>query len=247
MSSFPAFSPIERERPLSEGIAERMLHAIVTNEFEPGQVLPSTTTLAMQFRVSRTVIREALRTLIAKDLVRVEGRRMIVERVRPSTVCDSMSLFLRGRSSLNYERIHEVRESFEIAIAGLAADRATTEDHDRLRSVFEQLPSALASGDVEAAATADVSFHRVLAELTRNDLFPLLLDAMGEVMFEARLASLVLPQRGESAVEEHRRVLHAVQTGRPDAARSAMRDHLAESKASWAGRGMDAAPAGGRA
>jgi GntR family transcriptional regulator, transcriptional repressor for pyruvate dehydrogenase complex len=233
VSLFPAFSPIVRDRPLAERISDQLLDAISMNELTPGEALPSTQALAAQFGVSRTVIREAVRTLIVKDVVRVEGRRLFVASVRPSVVRDSMTLFIKSRGGIDYGRIHEVRLPLEIAIAGLAADRATPPDVVRLRQVCDELPAAIAAGSVEAAAYADAAFHRTLAELTQNDLFPLLLDAMGEVMHDVRVETLVLPARQVSTPAEHLRILEAVVAGDPAAARAAMREHLDDSKAMW--------------
>ena len=239
-SVFPSFAPIARDRALAERVADSLLEAISLNELKPGERLPSTQALSEQFEVSRTVIREAVRTLLAKDVVRADGRRLYVSTVRSSAVRDSMTLFLRGRGVVDYARIHEVRMPLEIALAGLAADRATPADIERLESVYQGLPAALAAGDIEAAAHADVAFHRTLAELTRNELFPLLLDAMGDVMLETRRASLVLPTRQASAPREHARIHEQVSARDASGARAAMREHLADSNAAWSqGAGID--------
>src|SRR5438128_5519835 len=119
------FDQVTREPRLSDKVAEMMLETIFSRRLQVGDRLPSERELGEQFGVSRTVIREAVRALVAKGVIEVRsGSGLRVAAVDASAVRESMSLFLRG-ATLNYEKVHEVRRLLETHIAGLAAERAT--------------------------------------------------------------------------------------------------------------------------
>src|SRR5256885_15630501 len=127
------FDQVTREPRLSDKVAEMMLETILSRRLAVGDRLPSERELGEQFGVSRTVVREAVRALVAKGVIEVRsGSGLRVAAVDATAVTESMSLFLRGRT-LDFEKVHEVRALLEVHIAGLAADRATTADLAGLR------------------------------------------------------------------------------------------------------------------
>jgi len=197
-----------------------------------GENLPSERELSEQFAVSRTVIREAVRSLSAKGIISVRaGRGLSVARVEASAVRESMSLYLRGMTELDYERVHEVRATIELEIAGLAASRATPDEVRSLAQVCEKMAERPA--DVDYTSMADVEFHRTLATLTHNPLFTILLDAIGDVLLEVRVETMTIPGRPSKGLDAHRDILAQVAAANPEGARLAMREHLAESERLW--------------
>jgi GntR family transcriptional repressor for pyruvate dehydrogenase complex len=214
-------------------VASRILEVIVDSSLSPGAALPSERDLGEQFGVSRTVIREALRSLAGKGVVEMtQGRGLRVARVDGSTVRESMSLFLRGRPSLDYGRVHEVRALLETEVAGLAAQRATAADLQALAEACDHMAQVLS--DIKLAADADVAFHRLLARSTHNELFTVLLDAIGEPLVEIRLETLASgSMRTDTALEAHRAILREVSRRNAEGARAAMREHLDAVLLAW--------------
>ena len=95
-----------------------MLDAILEQRLEPGDRLPSERELGEQFGVSRTVVREAVRALVAKGVIEViSGSGLRIAEASPRTVRESLSLYLHN-STLDYERMHEVRAVLEVHMAG---------------------------------------------------------------------------------------------------------------------------------
>jgi len=84
--------------------------------------------------------------------------------------------------------------------------------------------------DVERASAYDMKFHRLIASATKNMLFVVLLDSLGDVLLQLRRRSLSVHGRRDGAVAEHRRILDALTAGDVAAARAAMADHLAGSR-----------------
>ena len=100
-----------------------MLDTILSKRLQVGDRLPSERELGEQFGVSRTVVREAVRALVAKGIIEVRsGSGLRVAAVDAAAVSESMSLYLRG-GAFDFEKVHEVRALLEMHIAGLAAER----------------------------------------------------------------------------------------------------------------------------
>ncbi len=211
-------------------MADLLLETIVARRLTPGERLPSERELGEQFGVSRTVVREAVRALAAKGVIDVRtGSGLRVSAVDRSTVSESMSLFLRASSTLDYPKVHEVRSMLEVEVAGLAAQRASDEDVAEMRRIAEGME---AEADVEAAARHDVEFHRAIARATHNELHLLLLDSIGDALIEIRRENLAAGSVDDTH-ESHRRILDGIAAHDADAARSAMREHLENVEDYW--------------
>lgn len=227
------FKPLIRAPRLSDEVAEQMLESILSRGLRPGDRLPSERELGEQFGVSRTVIREASRSLVAKGVIEVRpGSGLVVAPFDPSAVTSSMSVYLRG-GGMPYEKVHEVRTMIEIQVAGLAAERATADDLELLRAVHERFRSAVASDDHEAWAQADVEFHRTLARLTQNELYLVLLDSIGDVLLAIRRQTMRIPSRLTKVAQAHDRIVERVAARDAAGAQEAMRQHLEESFRAW--------------
>ena len=223
------FAHVQREPRLSDKVANTMLETILSRKLQAGDRLPSERELGEQFGVSRTVVREAVRALVAKGMIEVRsGSGLRVAAVDAAAVTESMSLFLRG-GSFGFEKVHEVRALLEVHIAGLAADRATEDDIGRLREVHERMVRE--ASDVEAAARDDLEFHRCIARATQNDLYLLLLDSIGSTLIDIRRDNL---GSGSTplTLDQHAHVLDRVVARDAAGAREAMATHL-EGVAVW--------------
>ena len=111
--------------------------------------------------------------------------------------------------------------------AGLAARRATPQDVERLRAICNAHAQRLAEKDLPAASEADFQFHRELTRASGNELLLAMLDSISDVLREVRYRSMNRPHVSEDGLKAHRRILKCISAGRPDAARTAMAEHLA--------------------
>ena len=164
-----------------------MLETILSRRLHVGDRLPSERELGEQFGVSRTVVREAVRALVAKGVIEV---RSVAGCASPrSTRRPSASRWGSSpRGSIDFEKVHEVRALLEVHIAGVAAERSTDEDLGRLREVHERMQRD--RSDVDAAARDDLEFHRSIARATQNDLYLLLMDSIGSSLVDIRRENL---------------------------------------------------------
>jgi GntR family transcriptional regulator, transcriptional repressor for pyruvate dehydrogenase complex len=240
------FSQISRGSTLSEQVAADITQAIVDGKLQPGERMLSERDLGEQFGVSRTVIREAVRSLVAGGLVEAQsGRGLRVAEVGSGAVNRAMSMFLRRSDSINYPRVHEVRSALEIDMAGYAAERATEDDNDTLKALCDEL-GAVDPDDVERAAAVDVAFHRAVADATQNELFPVLLEAIAPVLLDVRLGALGSMDVRTESLDAHREIQQRIAAGDDDGARKAMRRHLDSSAKAWADEAGELSPSPGR-
>jgi GntR family transcriptional regulator, transcriptional repressor for pyruvate dehydrogenase complex len=224
------FGRVAREPRLSDKVAELMRETILNRQLEPGTPLPSERELGEQFGVSRTVIREAVRALAAKGIVEVRtGSGLRVATVDESTALESLTWYIRG-GQIEYPKVHEVRSTIEVEMAGLAAERRTAEQLQALKKAHAHFKSVV--DDVEQATLADVEFHNVIAKATQNDLFSVLLVSIGEALIEVRHETLAVGS-GKKTIAAHGRILARIEDRDPEGAREAMRDHLNTVKQLW--------------
>lgn len=229
MSGKPlVLSAISRNSSLYETVSENLLAAIRDAGLGPGSKIPSERELGEQFGVSRTVIREAIRHLAAKGVLEVvSGSGAQVADVGHEGVTESIDLYLRQRGPIVPDSIFEVRETLELKVTELASQRATADQLAHILDVCEHMSGVL--DDPIAASKADMTFHRAIAEATGNQLFLVLVDSLGDVLYEMRRATLGDPRRGKVALESHRAIAAALEKRDSQLAVKAMKDHLSDS------------------
>lgn len=223
------FGQVTREPRLSDKVADMMLETILSKRLEVGDRLPSERELGEQFGVSRTVVREAVRALVAKGVIEVRsGSGLRVAAVDAAAVSESIGLFLRG-GTIDFEKVHEVRTLLEVHIAGVAAERSTESDVARMREVHLRMQGD--DGDVDAAALDDLEFHRTIARATQNDLYLLLMDSIGTALIDIRRENLGSGS-APMTLGQHEAILDRISDRDRDGARAAMAAHL-EGVAAW--------------
>jgi GntR family transcriptional regulator, transcriptional repressor for pyruvate dehydrogenase complex len=223
MSSDQIFEQIKRGDRLSDKVARALTASITSGAMAVGDKLPSERQLCEQFGVSRPVIREAVRDLVANGLLVDHPRRgYVVGEIAASSVGRSLVLFVRGRRG-DYPHLLEVRSVLEVAAAGHAAEDPTDEQIEALRLAHERMTSDLGAED---AAIQDVAFHRAIAEATGNDYYVVLIDALRDVLLAAQQPTLADPRIMKTARAAHRKIFEAIRDRDPQAARDAMQAHL---------------------
>jgi GntR family transcriptional regulator, transcriptional repressor for pyruvate dehydrogenase complex len=225
------FKSVVRETTLTERAQRQVEELILNGMLKAGDRLPSERALTQKLGVSKTVVREAIRSLAAKGLVEVRpGSGMYVLGLGSDLMKDPMNLLLRSRH-LKPEDIFEVREALEVKIAGLAAERAEANDLKEM----EETIRALKMGKLTPIeyAELDVAFHKRLARASGNPLFSALVNTINDVMVEVRLRSISV--LGETkfiadAIEQHSRIFERVKARDVEGARRAMEVHLARGR-----------------
>lgn len=208
--------------PLSATVALEIERQIIEQGLTAGATLPTEVQLMEQFGVSRTVVREAARTLVQKGLVDVRpGRGMTVARVSVEQFAQQLTLLLRtGYASL--DQLFELRELLEPAIAQAAA-RARTAAHLTEMQEILAVPEDAPADDF---LTADLEFHTALARATGNPFFVLVTTPLQLLLHDTydKAVRYVVYQR--QTQDEHREIYNAVEAKNGRAAATATKAHL---------------------
>jgi GntR family transcriptional regulator, transcriptional repressor for pyruvate dehydrogenase complex len=208
-----AFEPSPVRRP-REQVEQQLREAILSGTFRQGEKLPAETQLARQFSVSRTTVREALRSLASSGLIsKVPGVaggsfvRSVDHRALESVLGESLQNVLR-LGSITHDEVQQMRHLLELPAAALAAEHRGAQDLERLEQLLASDRPDL-DADVHSAI-AEASGNRVLASVV------------------AALHRAAGPSGGVSAVTEaqHRAVVDAIRDGDPIRAADAMAAHL---------------------
>ena len=213
--------PIPSQKLLGQ-VVERLREFVLAHSRQDRRALPSQGELTKMLRVSRTVLREAMKMLEAQGLVAVsQGRRPQVRPAGPQAAIESLDALLQ-RTDGTLLQLVEVRRPLEAEIAALAARRATP---SHLLSAQSALTDLQQAKTLDQQVAADVRFHRVLAEATGNPVFVVLLDTISGLLQASRVHTIGT-FGARAAIEGHREILAAVQRRDPAAARDAMVRHF---------------------
>ena len=185
---------------------------ICGGRFAPGTVLPRESDLCATYGVSRTVIRESLKVLETKGLVRGRPRvgTLVCERA-DWNVLDAQILEWMGPDVLSAEllgSILEARRTVEPAAAFLAAERATAQEIADLERACDDMGGA--EGDLEAFTAADTRFHETLLKASHNQVFHQLSSIIHAALSYALHASNRAAGRQDEALGVHRELVEAL-------------------------------------
>jgi len=224
--------PRADRRSLVDRVASQLQALVIENALQTGDLLPPERELGELLGVSRTVVREAVRSLVAKGLLDVrQGHGTVVRSPDVEMASEVIANMLRSEGGRDtFPQVHEVRRLLEVEIAGLAADRRTEGDLEQLRLALARTADAV---DPEAWAQADVAFHAAIADATHNLLFPVLLGSMAEILMELRLTAARLSETPRRAHHFHEELVAAIEDRSSTAARRAMREHMDEAEATF--------------
>lgn len=210
---------------LYEQIVQQIEDSIMQGALKPGDQLPAERELAQQFGVSRTAVREAVKTLREKGLLEAySGRGTFITDGTSENIRQSLDRMIKIGQPEGSLYLAEVRAILEPEIAALAATRIEEQHLAGLREAFAVMGRSRT--DSEAYIEADLDFHLALAEAAANPLILSLLDSIVGVLREQRLRIFRVeggPERGQF---HHQRILEAIEQRDPVKAREAMRAHL---------------------
>ena len=221
----PGIEAIRRRR-LYEEVAKQLQGLIGNGRLKPGDRLPPERELVRRFQVSRSSVRDAIRTLEVMGLVRSrQGEGTVVQDLSAESLIAPLSAALVPKRELVAELL-EIRKIVEPAFAARAAAHATPEEIARMQDVLGRQREKFRRH--ENSIEEDSEFHYVVAMASRNSVVNKVVDVLMDLMRESRARSLQVNGRPERSLEGHTRILRAIQRRSPKAAESAMRRHLTE-------------------
>jgi GntR family transcriptional repressor for pyruvate dehydrogenase complex len=193
-------------------------------EFKAGDRLPAERELARQLGVSRPSLRAGLRSLAVMGVVQIRpGAGSFIAAGPPTLGTDALS-FQAALHGFTRDQMFEARLVLEVAAAGMAAERATS---DWLALISDETTGMFASmDDPQAFLLHDIAFHRAVASACDNPILSSLVGMVSELFRQQRRQTIGRASDLKEAAEEHRRVYLAIKAHDPGRARRTMTDHL---------------------
>ncbi len=216
---------IVRTSRLYEQIVQQIEESVLNGTLKPGDQLPAERDLAQRLGVSRTAVREAVKTLREKGLVEAySGRGTFITNATSQAARQSFDLMVKIGQQESSPHLVELRLILEPAIAALAAARVKGEDLVTMREAVDVMDRS--QEDPQAYIEADLDFHLALAEAAANPLILSLIDSIVGLLREQRIKIFNVEGRPHRGQYHHKRILAAVEQRDPEMAREAMRAHL---------------------
>ncbi|MEU8974776.1 GntR family transcriptional regulator [Streptomyces monashensis] len=215
---------------LRDQVAHALRAALISGELRPGQVY-SAPTLAEDFGISATPVREAM-----LDLAR-EG---LVEPVR------NKGFRITEVNERDLDHYTEIRTLIEVPTVGRITTTATEKELEALRPIAEEIVRAAHDHDLIGYLEADRRFHLTLLGLSGNER---LVETVGDLRKRSRLYGLTaLDRRGEliPSAEEHLELLDLMLASDAEGAEQCMRRHLGHVRSLWAKGAGDKESVGGK-
>ncbi len=186
--------------------------------------LPSERELAETFKVSRTSVREALRTLESQGLIvsKTGMGNFVVDLPVEALVGPLARLLIDEKKAL--ADVFELRKLIEPHIAALAAERATATDVAKLKKIVAKQTEAVSRG--ETGVEADAELHLCISRATQNQALQKLVSGLMEMLSRSREESLQTDKRRASSIATHRRIIAAIEKHDRSKARSEMLRHI---------------------
>jgi DNA-binding FadR family transcriptional regulator len=232
-SSPEGFAPLPARHPrparLGAAVVETLVDRIVSGELEPGTQLPTEPRLCEAFGVSRTVIREAVKILEQKGLIRIrQGQGTTTAAPGEWNLLDPMVLEASVRHDKDLrilDDLVDVRQVLEAQMARQAATRATPGEHAEMARLLDQMSVEVITPDRHVVT--DLEFHDVIMRASGNRLGRAVVRTIhSEARASARYTGY--PERAdcEASNAGHTRIYECIVAGEPDKAAEAMAEHI---------------------
>lgn len=214
-----------RKDKIYEAVARRLEH-FIEEELHPGDKLPSERRLAEIFRVSRSSIRDAIRSLELAGLVEPrQGAGTVVRELSSNAVVVPISNVLLQRRKSAAELL-DVRKIIEPPLAARAALNASAEELAEMADILRRQEERFRQG--ELAIEEDAEFHTSIAFAANNNVMLKVLDVLMDLLRNTRARSLQVDGRVQKSLAGHKRILAALKKRDAAAAEGAMRRHVEE-------------------
>jgi GntR family transcriptional repressor for pyruvate dehydrogenase complex len=205
---------------IPEAIVQRIIQMIGDGEWKAGDQLPAQRQLAQALGVSTGSLREALQTLQGMGVLELRHGQGTFVCHNPSQIverCLNLAIVL-DRDMV--EDFLDARRAVEGGLAYLAAQRATPAQIEQLAGLVKGMKRAVDTGDNDRFTVLDISFHRLVAEMSNSNV----LQYLGSTLFETMEEFIRVVPHTPKGWQRHADVCATIETHDPDRSEKAMHD-----------------------
>lgn len=217
-----SFEAVRRNK-VYEDVA-RQIEKLILKKLRPGDKLPSERELAERLNVSRSSIRDAIRSLELVGMVEPrQGAGTIVREVSAGALANPLVNALKRKEEMVGELL-DFRKIIEPPLAARAATHAAADEISEMEDILSRQEAKLRRG--ESTVAEDSEFHYAVAMASGNSVVLKVLDILMDLLRDSRERSLQVEGRPQRSVAGHRRILAAIKRHDAEAAKAAMRRHI---------------------
>jgi GntR family transcriptional repressor for pyruvate dehydrogenase complex len=217
------FSPLKKDTLASEA-AEQIIQKIESGEFKTGDKLPSERDLALSLGVSRTTVREAIKSLSTIGYIETKhGGGNFISDLSLKNVINPLSRSLKTDKKLLLELI-DVRKLLESETARLAAQNLDNIGKAGIDNAINEMALEIRKG--ELGLNGDRAFHLAVAKAAKNDALSIILEMCNDLLDSSREATLRVPGQGKKSLNDHMYIAEAIFARDSEEAEKRMMYHL---------------------
>lgn len=212
---------------LADSVIEEIQRMMDSGELKEGDKLPNQNELARRLGVSRPSLREALHTLTLIGAIEQKpGRGTIIKARHSIQLADQLAPPLVTDATTTLE-LMETRRIIEVATAGLAARRATTQEKQALGGLIREMAQAQAAENVQLYTELDISFHVQVARASHNRFLLYQFVTIRGFMEQFMRESFgILPGLLRRSLKYHTDITRAISAGDAKRAAGSMERHI---------------------
>jgi GntR family transcriptional regulator, transcriptional repressor for pyruvate dehydrogenase complex len=217
------FTPLKRP-PAYQVVSDKIREAILAGRIEAGNLLPTETELAEQFGVTRSTVREAIRLLEQSGLLGRAGRKRLEVRVPTMELASRAVNAAMQMHRVTFKDLWEVSMGLEPLAARLACATIDAGYRQRLAANLERTRGAM--NDDEEMLEAEIEFHELVAQATRNQALLLAREPLNQLFYPAYRPVIERLKPGKRILESHQRIFDAIVANDPDTAAQWAEKHM---------------------
>ena len=226
-------SPVEKNVKISQKIVEQIKEIIMSGKLQPGDRLPTEKELASRLKVSRPTLREALTVLEAIGLIEVRPREgSIIKSIVPQSIQEPIQGMIEVDPSKVLE-LFEVRKKIDSEGAAMAAERATGQELEKIKSCAEELERKVKEEGSILELGPSKLYQKTfftIADATHNSIYAHFMKSIWTMLDGAipysRQKLLTVPKVSSRLIKQYRAIVEAVTSRHPAKARRAVIKHL---------------------
>jgi GntR family transcriptional repressor for pyruvate dehydrogenase complex len=220
-----------QRKTLTSQVSDYVMDLIRTGAVKPGQQVPTETELTKTLGVSRTCVREAMKTLQSMGLVSIRQRVGATVLEPSSSNLLNAENFMLAIQMQKMDDLLEFRRIMEVGLASLAAEKAELKDVEAMRKALDDYRAEMGAEPVDC--NIDMSFHAALAAASRNPIAVMVWQMLSEHLAQVLVQTSTLPHICDQTLSDHEEIYAAVRDRDAARARESMRSHLDNAERNW--------------
>jgi len=214
--------------PVTTQVMDSIKESIVEGKYSIGSKLPTEVKLCEMLNVSRSTVREAMRSLQAEGFVElVAGKGAFVLDNQGHNYDTIRTWFIE--SAPNLKDSTEVREALETLQVAKAIKRGTKDELEELKAIHQQFIEENKSNNVSALAELDEQFHTQICNMAHNALLSKINVLTAHDLRKYRYMSISVKDNSDNTIREHELIIRAIEERDPHKASAYMLAHLGSS------------------